>query len=117
VFSDGRDEDLVVLADRAIIGAQIEAGFLRFDAGQQQRPVASGTGRANPVDEFTSSDIWHELAPIGGSVQHSLSPIKAGYGAVISDNILIGAQSDSIRARLARGGMSSLLATADEIIE
>jgi hypothetical protein len=34
-FSDGCDDDLVVLADCAIIGAQIEAGFLRFDARQQ----------------------------------------------------------------------------------
>ena len=102
VFSDGCDDDLVVLAECAIIGAQIEAGFLRFDAGQQQRPVASGTGWAKPVDEFTSGDVWHELALTGGSVQHSLSPMKAGYGAVISDNILIGAQSDSIRTKLAR---------------
>ena len=101
MFSDGCDDDLVVLAECAIVGAQIEAGFLRFDAGQQQRPVASGTGWANPVDEFTSGDIWHELAPIGGSVQHSLSPIKAGYGAAISNSILIEAQSDSIRTRLA----------------
>jgi hypothetical protein len=36
--------------------------------------------------------------------QHSLSPIKAGYGAVMSHSILIEAQSDSIRAKLARRG-------------
>jgi hypothetical protein len=108
LFSDGCDDDLVVQAGCAIVGAQIEAGFLRFDTGQQQRPAASGTGWAKPIDEFINGDVWHELAPTGGSVQHSLSPIKAGYGAVISHSILVEAQSDSIRANLRGRGQSPL---------
>jgi hypothetical protein len=85
-LTDGCDDDFVVLAECAIVGAQIEAGFLRFDARQQQWPAASGTRRAKPIDEFVDGDVWHELAPTGGSAQHS---IKAGYRAAINDSILI----------------------------
>jgi hypothetical protein len=112
VFSDGCDDDLVVLAECAMVGAQIETGFLRFDARQQQQPAASGTGWAKPIDEFISGDVWHELAPTGGSVQHSLSPMKAGYGAVISDRILIEAQSDSIRTNLAQARLVAVVPEA-----
>jgi hypothetical protein len=43
--------------------------------------AASRTRRTKSIDEFVYWDVRHELSPTGGSVQHSLSPIKAGYGA------------------------------------
>ena len=60
-FSDRRDDGFVGFAECAIVRAQIEAGFLRFDARQQQRPTASGAGRPKPIHEFAFRDVSHSL--------------------------------------------------------
>jgi hypothetical protein len=73
-FSDVRDDGFVGLAECAIIRAQIEVGFLRFDARQQQRPAASGARRAKPIYEFVFRDVWHGSLELAGA-QHSQSPI------------------------------------------
>jgi len=57
--SDRRDNGFVGPARRAIIDPQIEAGFLRFDASQQQRPAAFGTGRPKIINEFVFWDLCH----------------------------------------------------------
>jgi hypothetical protein len=57
--SDRRDNGFVGPARRAIIDQQIEAGFLRFDASQQQRPAAFGTGRPKIINELVFWDLCH----------------------------------------------------------
>ncbi len=59
VLSDGRNDGFVGFAKCAIVRAQIEAGLLRFDARQEQRPTASGARRAKPIHEFVSGDVSH----------------------------------------------------------
>jgi len=59
VFSDRRDDDFVGLAERAIIRAQIEAWFFRFDASQHQRPAASGARRPQIIDELIFRRFRH----------------------------------------------------------
>jgi hypothetical protein len=59
VFSDRRDDDFVGLAERAIIRAQIEAWFFRFDASQHQRPAASGARRPQIIDELIFGRLRH----------------------------------------------------------
>ena len=54
-----RDDDFVGLAERAIIRAQIEAWFFRFDASQHQRPAASGARRPQIIDELIFGRLRH----------------------------------------------------------
>jgi hypothetical protein len=76
VFSDGRDDGFVVYAECAIVRPEIEAGFFRFDARQQQRPVAFGAGRPEFIDELEFGGLCHgegEAASVGGLCYPSLT--------------------------------------------
>jgi hypothetical protein len=57
--SDLRDNGLRGLAGRAIVCAQIETRFLRFDTGQYQRPAAFGAGRPKVIDELKFERVYH----------------------------------------------------------
>jgi hypothetical protein len=59
IYSDGRYDGFMGLAERAIICAQIKAGFLRFDASKYQRPAASRAGRPEIVDELKIKRVCH----------------------------------------------------------
>ena len=50
----------MVFTECAIVRPEIEAGFLGFDARQQQTPAASGTMRAKPIDELIVGDVRHD---------------------------------------------------------
>jgi hypothetical protein len=80
--SNCRYDGFVGLAVRAIIGAQIRARFLRFDASKYQRPAAAGTGRPEIVDELKVKRVYHDTdsqrlyRPNSESIPHS----KIGQG-------------------------------------
>jgi hypothetical protein len=54
-----RDNGFRGLAGRAIVYAQIETRFVRFDTGQYQRPAAFGAGRPMIIDELKFERVHH----------------------------------------------------------
>jgi hypothetical protein len=58
-LSDVRDNGFRGLAGRAVVYAQIETRFVRFDTGQYQRPAAFGAGRPMIIDELKFERVHH----------------------------------------------------------
>jgi hypothetical protein len=56
---DSGDNYFDVFTRGTVIGAQVEAGFLRFDPGQYQRPSAFGARRPDCIDKLESQRVCH----------------------------------------------------------
>jgi hypothetical protein len=86
--------DLVlhVVALRTFEPAILKGHGTMDDAREHHSGRAARTTRAlDGCEGWAGGNLWHDASlRLGGSVQHSQSPMKAGYGAVIGHSHMSG---------------------------